>query len=424
MGPLDVGWWTEHSEDDDDLRRRGRRARAQRRDADGVEGADKAGHSEDDDDLRRRSRRIRAQRGDADGVDGGDVAGPGEDDGDGGRRPRRTRVQRRAAEGATPAGTAAPAGSPGPSSPGSSSPGAATPTAAKKDVTVDQRAAPGGRAARRRAAPAAARPARPPTAGDRVRPPTAGDRVRMVIRGIGQTLITLGLVVLLFVVYELWVTDLMNARTQHKLGSTLQRQWNLGDDPLVGAGKTGPRRPGEKITRIPLGSGIANIYIPSFGTDYVFTIVEGTNPGELEEGPGHYVDTALPGEVGNFAVAGHRVGKGSPFLNLDKLRTNDAIVIETKDYWYTYRVLGNRQTRDPRQPGDLGIKGLQIVDPGDRDVILPVPDRPGAAPSLHLLTLTTCHPKFSARERLIIHAQQEGQPLRKLPGVLPPALKG
>ena len=80
---------------------------------------------------------------------------------------------------------------------------------------------------------------------------------------------------------------------------------------------------------IPLGSGIANIYIPRFGRDYAFTVVQGTKDADLEKGPGHYVGTALPGQVGNFAVAGHRVGKGEPFLNLDHLRPGDAVIIET-----------------------------------------------------------------------------------------------
>jgi sortase A len=274
---------------------------------------------------------------------------------------------------------------------------------------------------------AGGRPSRKPVpSGEPTRPPaTVGDRVRTLVRAIGQTLVTLGLVVLLFVVYELWVTDLMNARTQHDLGATLRKQWDRGDDPIVDATQPArPRFPGERISRIPLGRGIANIYIPRFGTDYVFTIVEGTGAAELEEGPGHYVDSALPGQLGNFAVAGHRVGKGSPFLNLDKLRAGDAIVIETKDYWYTYRVLGDRRTGDPGQPGYGGIKGRQIVDPGAVAVVEPVPDQPGAAPRMRLLTLTTCHPKFSARERLIIHARQEGGRLARSRGVLPPALRG
>jgi sortase A len=256
-------------------------------------------------------------------------------------------------------------------------------------------------------------------------PPSRGDRVRTVVRGTGQTLITLGLVVLLFVAYELWVTNLFNARTQHKLGNTLAKEWEDGDDPLVGSegGAPGPAKPGDKISRIPLGKGFANIYIPKFGLDYVYTVVEGTTPDDLNLGPGHYVGSALPGQVGNFAVAGHRVGKGSPFLNLDKLSAGDAIVIETKSFWYTYRVLpltgGGPSNFAPT--GVAKIPGMEIVAPTDVNVIRPVPGSTAKA-TQRLITLTTCHPKFSAKQRLIIHGVQDGAPWPKSKGD-PPALK-
>jgi sortase A len=258
-------------------------------------------------------------------------------------------------------------------------------------------------------------------------PPTAGDRIRTGIRGTGQTLITLGLVVLLFVVYELWVTDLFNAHTQKKLGSTLAKEWEDGDDPLVGAdgnGPAAPARPGDKVSRIPLGKGFANIYIPKFGLDYAYTIVEGTSPDDLNLGPGHYVGSALPGAVGNFAVAGHRVGKGSPFLNLDKLSAGDAIVVETKSFWYTYRVLPLTDGRGPSNfapTGVGGIPGMEIVSPTDVNVIRPVPGSTAKA-TQRLITLTTCHPKFSAKQRLIIHGVQDGAPWPKSKGD-PPSLK-
>jgi sortase A len=216
-----------------------------------------------------------------------------------------------------------------------------------------------------------------------------------------------------------WFTDLMNHRTQKNLTTALQKRWDGGDDPTVGAV---PARPGEKVRSIPLGDGFALIYIPDFGTDYVYTVVEGTGLDQLDEGPGHYVDTPLPGAVGNVAIAGHRVGKGSPFLNLDKLKAGSAIVIRTKSYWYTYRVVG-----EPGGNADavsaLGFPGREIVDPTDVGVIAPVPDRPGAKPTRRLLTLTTCHPKFSARQRMVIHAELDGAPFPVGQGS-PPSMTG
>lgn len=246
--------------------------------------------------------------------------------------------------------------------------------------------------------------------------PPWGERLRTGIRGLGETLITFGMVVLLFIAYELWFTDLTNHQKQGQLQNQLAQEWNTGEDPVVG-------EPGVKVRNIPLGQSIALIRIPALGLDYVRAIVEGTGPDSLAEGPGHYVNSVLPGQVGNFAVAGHRVGKGSPFLDLDRLRAGDPIVIETGKYYYVYRVLGNLATKDPTVPGQDGIPGQEIVTPSDVDVVAPVPDHPGMTPHRRMLTLTTCNPRFSASQRLVIHAELAGQPWPKSKG-LPPALKG
>lgn len=241
------------------------------------------------------------------------------------------------------------------------------------------------------------------------------DRVRTGVRGAGQTLITGGVIVLLFVVYELWVTNIFNAREQNRVQHQLEENWENGRDPLA----PGPGLPGEKIRSIPIGDGIAVMRIPAFGPDWGFVVVEGTGTKSLDIGPGHYVNSALPGDVGNFSVAGHRVGKGSPFLDLDKLKPGDAIVVETKDYWFTYRVMGDRASGNP-EVGE--IPGREIVSPSDVDVIGPVPGAPGQTANGKYITLTTCHPKFSAAQRLIIHGQLDGAPMKKVPGSTPPAL--
>jgi sortase A len=233
----------------------------------------------------------------------------------------------------------------------------------------------------------------------------------LVLRGIGQTLITLGCVVLLFAVYEVWITNVFADRAQHKVANALRKEWENNQDPLA--------LPGGGARAIPLGTGIAVLYIPRLGADYHFAVVQGSavpDDAQLEKGPAHYADTQLPGQLGNFAVAGHRVGKGEPFLNIDKLRTGDAVVVETKSWWYVYRVLGEPSGRSPQDvmadvPTKLGPKpvpGREIVAPSDGDVLLPVPDHPdvGAGDAdAALLTMTTCHPKFTASKRMIVHAE-------------------
>jgi sortase (surface protein transpeptidase) len=121
----------------------------------------------------------------------------------------------------------------------------------------------------------------------------------------------------------------------------------------------------------------------------------------------------LPGEPGNMGLAGHRVGKGSPFLDLDQLRPGDPIVVETVDSWFVYRVLGDVATGD-LEADPSGIPGQEIVRPTDIQVLSPIPNGPAdAAPTGSYLTLTTCHPRFSARQRLIIHARLDGGVIAK-----------
>lgn len=209
--------------------------------------------------------------------------------------------------------------------------------------------------------------------------------MRTAARGTGQLLLTVGYVLLLFVVYELWGTDLQSNARQEELTAELRAEWTAEPAAAVPADLQG-------------GEAFAMLHIPRLGADYARAVVEGTGAEELEQGPGHYPGTAMPGEQGNFAVAGHRVGRGSPFLEIDELREGDPIVVETADSWFVYRVLG---------PGD-SVPGQRIVSPSDVSVIAPTP---GGPPTGAYLTLTTCHPEYSARQRLIVHAVLEGGPV-------------
>jgi sortase A len=229
-----------------------------------------------------------------------------------------------------------------------------------------------------------------------------GGRWRLVARGLGELLVTGGLVVLLFVVYEVFVTDYLTGQRQEELTQQIHEQWTA----------PAPDRP-----EVP-GDAIAVLYLPRFGADYRRVVLEGTGEEQLSQGPGHYPGTAMPGEQGNVALAGHRVGKGSPFLDLDQLQPGDPIVLETRDSWFVYRMLP--LTGDPS-----GVRGQAIVLPTDVDVISPVPGRAAdAQPVGAYLTLTTCHPRFSAEQRLIVHAVLDGGPIDKADAPDgPPALR-
>ena len=241
-----------------------------------------------------------------------------------------------------------------------------------------------------------------------------GDGWRMVVRGFGQFLITAGIVILLFVVYELWITGLYTSRWQHSHLNQLEKAWASGGHSIE-ISQADPH-----VARIPLGSGIAVLRIPRFGKGYHMVIVEGTGTSDLEKGPGHYPGTAFPGQVGNFAVAGHRTTYLHPFYNINELRRGDAIVLETKTMWFTYRVEDSPPTK-----GYPHVPYQEIVNPTDVAVAYPVPDQsdPNAKPSLKMLTFTSCNPRYSAAQRIVVHAILT-QALHKGPGVVPPALAG
>jgi sortase (surface protein transpeptidase) len=223
---------------------------------------------------------------------------------------------------------------------------------------------------------------------------------RVLVRGAGELLVTAGVIVLLFVVYEVYVTDLLNDRTQNNLAEQIHEQWDAeGAAP-------------ENLVAPAVGQPLAVLHIPRLGEDYSRVVLEGTTEDELSEGPGHYVGTALPGQQGNVALAGHRVGKGSPFLDADKLRPGDPIVVETAQTWYVYRVLGDPATGD-YTTDPSGIPGQQIVLPSDVAVIAPTPGAADPTATGAYLTLTTCHPKYSAQQRMIVHAVLDGAPVSK-----------
>jgi sortase A len=219
---------------------------------------------------------------------------------------------------------------------------------------------------------------------------------------LGELLVTAGMVLLLFVVYEVYVTDFLTAQRQDELSTELREQWESEPAPERGS-----------ITQVDIGDAFGVLRIPRLGEDYTRVILEGTEEKQLSQGPGHYVDSAMPGEAGNLALAGHRVGKGSPFLELDTMQPGDPIVVETADSWFVYRVLGDPATGDV-EADPSGIPGRHIVSPSAVEVVSPTPNAAAtAAPSGAYLTLTTCHPRYSARQRLVVHARLDGGAMSK-----------
>jgi LPXTG-site transpeptidase (sortase) family protein len=197
------------------------------------------------------------------------------------------------------------------------------------------------------------------------------------IRGLGEVLITFGLVILLFASYEVWGKSAQVDAAQDELDNKLENAWDGGPAP-------GDRPPKEKA--LP-GEAIARLYIPRLDRHWV--VVEGVDPRDIKNGPGHYPQSALPGRLGNFSVAGHRMP--AVFWNLHKMEPDDQIFLEDRQNWHEYRVTETK-----------------IVLPGAVEVVAPVPGRPGARPTEAMLTLTTCNPQWDNYERLIVHAKHVG----------------
>ncbi len=203
-----------------------------------------------------------------------------------------------------------------------------------------------------------------------------------IVRGTGTVFIVTGLLLLYFVVYELVGTSLQTRAHQSELKRAFA---DILEDPRVTATGTPSPTPGtiddDPQPKAPRVKPIGRILIRKIRVDEY--VVEGVSLSRLAYGPGHYPDSADVGANGSTAIAGHRTGWGSPFIDLDKLDRGDEIVLLTAKGTYTYRVTSSR-----------------VVTPNDGWVIGGDPNSTAAKK----LTLTTCTPKYTSKNRLIVWA--------------------
>jgi len=215
--------------------------------------------------------------------------------------------------------------------------------------------------------------------------------VRTVIGAVGRVLITVGLLILLFVAYQLWGTGIYEARAQSDLTSQfnrdLARQGSQSTTTTSGAtSTTAPTAPATLSPAPADGDPVGVIKIDKIGVDKV--VVEGTSVPDLRKGPGHYTGSPLPGQLGNAAIAGHRTTYGAPFGDLDQLSQGDKISVRTLTGTWQYVLVD-----DPF-----------AVKPDQTEVLDPTID-PATGQPLATLTLTTCEPKYQATERLVVKAK-------------------
>ncbi|MBL1096215.1 class E sortase [Streptomyces coffeae] len=207
---------------------------------------------------------------------------------------------------------------------------------------------------------------------------TPRGQIAAAIGVLGELLITAGLILALFVVYSLWWTNVLADREAKKQGDRVRRHW----------AEQGPGRLDTK-------DGIGFLHVPSMNNGEVL-VKEGTSTTTLNDGvAGYYTDpvkSAMPWDKkGNFALAAHRDGHGAKFHNINKVHDGDAVVFETRDRWYVYRVYAT----------------LPETSKYNVDVLDAVPKESGRKKPGRYITLSTCTPVYTSRNRYIVWAELE-----------------
>jgi sortase A len=215
----------------------------------------------------------------------------------------------------------------------------------------------------------------------------------------GEVLITAGVLVFLFLGWQLWLNDLIVGAEQNKAGTALGQSWDTASPIHQHPISVPETNFGDPVVALAPGDALkfAVMYVPRFGADYARSVSEGVETATVldKNGIGHYPGTQMPGQIGNFAVAAHRTTHGAPFKQLATLQVGDKIYVQTQDGYYTY-----------------DFRGLEYVRPTGVGVLDPVPQFAGIAPADRVLTMTSCNPMFSAAERIIAYASLESwQPI-------------
>ena len=220
--------------------------------------------------------------------------------------------------------------------------------------------------------------------------------VSKAFQALGRSLIILGGLTLLFVAYQLWGTGVLTDRYQ----ADLEEDFSELIETAEATPSLNTKAASEEEDRLnyaellwrPEGQAMAQLIIPKMGL--TSTVVSGVSSQSLRRGPGHFPNTPMPGMPGNSAIAGHRTTWGAPFGDIDKLDPGDEIKIQTIQGSFTYVVLEQN-----------GGRGNFIVSPSEFDVLDQTfesyPNR---------LTLVSCHPRLTARNRIIVVAELVGEP--------------
>lgn len=231
---------------------------------------------------------------------------------------------------------------------------------------------------------------------DALRPRRRPRRGVSIIGVLGELLITAGLLVVLFLGWQVWWNDIVVGGQQATAAQELTEQWGPIEPAPSPDPSAEPQDYGDPVVSAVAAehSGFATIYVPRFGADWQRVVGEGVDMSEVLNdttlGVGHYEGTQMPGEVGNFAVAAHRQTHGGSFNQINQLAVGDPIYVATADGFYTYR-----------------YRSTEYVLPTGVGVLDPVPQVENAQAGDRIITLTACNPLFSTAERIVAYGVME-----------------
>ena len=216
----------------------------------------------------------------------------------------------------------------------------------------------------------------------------------------GEVLVTAGALMGLFLAWHLVLNDTIQGDRQNQSASALAQQWKVPEsasaEQETATAIVNPSNEEPPVTVSPAeGEAFALLYVPRFGPEYVRTIAEGVDVETVLNsrrlGVGRYLESDQLGAYGNFALAAHRTTFGAPFGDIGELRIGDHIYVEVPEGWYAYE-----------------FRNLEYVWETDIKVLNSFPKMEEEVPGARVITLTSCHPKFTVSERVIAYGLYSG----------------
>jgi sortase A len=195
------------------------------------------------------------------------------------------------------------------------------------------------------------------------------------IRLLGEVSLLVGVIICLYGVYQLWYSNLNSDRSAQQLAERLVSDFTR-DSPAIDPA------PPSKLEAQNSNRAIALLYIPKLKEDvWALPVLEDISEGDLALGAGHYPDTAMPGEIGNFAIAAHRATNGEPFAYFERLTIGDKVIVQTSQGFFTYELFADQKVRETE---------TWVIAEKPNGVI---------SSATAIITLTTCDPRWNSTQR-------------------------